>query len=97
MATNNENKPLKDYASQSTKGLRNSIKRPLIVTNNFELKSSLLSMTQQNQFGGAPMDKPNLHLEVFLEFCETLKFNGASVDAMRLRLFSFSLRDNARD
>jgi len=39
------------------------------------------------------MEDPNLHLSVFLEVCNTLKING---DAIRLCLFLFSLRDNAR-
>ena len=42
------------------------------------------------------MEDPNLHLSVFLEVCDTLKVNGASSDAIRLRLFPFSLRDKAR-
>ena len=31
----------------------------------------------------------------FLEICDTFKHNGASDDAIRLRLFPFSLRDKA--
>jgi len=42
------------------------------------------------------MEDPNLHLSVFLEVCDALKINGASTDAICLRLFSFSLRDKAR-
>jgi len=53
-------------------------------------------MVQQSQFGGSLMEDPNLHLSVFLEVCETFKINEASIDAIRLRLFLFSLRDKAR-
>ena len=42
------------------------------------------------------MEDPNLHLSVFLEVCDALKINGASTDAIWLRLFPFSLRDKAR-
>jgi len=42
------------------------------------------------------MEDPNLHLSVFLEVYDTLKINGASTDAIRLRLFPLSLRDKAR-
>jgi len=42
------------------------------------------------------MEDPNLHLLVFLEVYDTLKINGASTDAIHLRLFLFSLRDKAR-
>jgi len=42
------------------------------------------------------MEDPNLHLSVFLEVCDMVKINGASIDALRLCLFPFSLRDKAR-
>ena len=42
------------------------------------------------------MENPNLHLSEFLEVYDTLKINGASTDAICLRMFPFSLRDKAR-
>ena len=42
------------------------------------------------------MEDPNLHLSIFLDVCDTLKLNGVSTDAIRLRLFPFSLKDKAR-
>jgi len=59
-------------------------------------KSTFISMEQQSQFEGAPLEDPNLHLSVFLEVCDMLKLNGVSTDAIRLRLFPFLLRDKAR-
>ena len=96
MANNNENRTLKDYAAPNAQGLHSGIARPAIEANNFELKPSLLSMVQQSQFGGLPTEDPNLHLSIFLEYCDTLKMHGVSSDAIRLRLFPFSLRDKAR-
>ena len=43
------------------------------------------------------MDNPNAHLRKFLAKCDTIKLNGVSDDAIRLRLFPFSLRDRASD
>ncbi|XP_075475898.1 uncharacterized protein LOC142515052 [Primulina tabacum] len=48
------------------------------------------------QFGGSALDDPNSHIADFLEICDTFKFNGVSDDAIRLRLFPFSLRDKAK-
>ena len=42
------------------------------------------------------MEDPNLHLSVFLEVCNTLKLNGVSTNAIRLRLFPFAPRDKVR-
>ena len=67
-----------------------------VEANNFELKPASISMVQQSQFRGTLLEDPNLHLSAFLEVCDTLKLNRISTDAVRLRLFSFSLRDKAR-
>ena len=53
-------------------------------------------MVQQFQFGGNVIEDPNAHLVTFLEICDTIKMNGVSEDAIRLRLFPFSLRDKAK-
>lgn len=52
--------------------------RHSIDANNFELKTALIHMVEQYQFGGAPTDDPNLHLEVFLKIYNALKYNGAT-------------------
>ncbi|KAF7839469.1 uncharacterized protein G2W53_007951 [Senna tora] len=39
---------------------------------------------------------PNNHILNFLEICDTLKHNCVSDDAIRLRLFPFSLKDKAK-
>ena len=38
----------------------------------------------------------NSHLVTFIESCDTIKLNGVSEDAIRLRLFPFLLRDKAK-
>nr|XP_027124403.1 uncharacterized protein LOC113741122 [Coffea arabica] len=42
------------------------------------------------------VEDPNSHLTTFLEICDTIKMNGVSDEAIRLRLFPFSLRDKAK-
>lgn len=72
------------------------ITRGTIHANNFELKSALIHMVQQNQFGGAATSDPNMHQRTFLEIADTVKINGITDDTIRLHLFLFSLRNQAR-
>ena len=87
---------LRDYAAPSQDEPHSSIAPPAIEANNFELKPSLLQAVQQNQFSGNPTEDPNLHLSVFVQYADTVKANGVTSEAIRLRLFPFSLRDSAR-
>jgi len=52
---------------------------------------------EREQFAGHPSENPNALLRKFLTKCDTIKINGAYSDAIRLRLFPFSLRDRASD
>jgi len=69
---------------------------PIIQANNFELKPALISMVQHNQFSGSAVESPHTHIRNFLEYCNTLKYNGVPSDVIRLQLFPFSLRDGAK-
>src|SRR3954465_8806036 len=89
-------RPLREYAAPSRAEPHSSIAPPAIEANNFELKPSLVQAVQQNQFSGSPVDDPNLHLSVFVQYADTVKANNVSSEAIRLRLFPFSLRDRAR-
>ncbi|KAI3451360.1 hypothetical protein Pfo_008025 [Paulownia fortunei] len=87
---------IRDYFQPTMNQNYSGIARQPINANNFELKPALISMVQQNQFGGSAVEDSNAHLAMFLEICDTIKMNGVPDDAIRLRLFPFSLRDKAR-
>ena len=91
-----QRRTLLDFLTPRVQGISSSIARPTIEANNFELKPALTSMVQQSQLGGTPLEDPNLHISVFLEVCDILKLNGVFTDAIRLRLYSFSLREKVR-
>jgi len=70
---------------------------PSIEANNFELQPALISFIEKNKFDGRPTKNRHLHLCNFLAKCDIIKLNGASANAIRLRLFPFSLKDRASD
>ena len=76
--------------------VQTAIQRPPIQANNFELKSVTLQMLQNILFHGLPSENPNMHLTNFIEVCDTVKYNGVTEEALKLRLFLLSLGDRAK-
>jgi len=63
---------------------------------NFKLKSSLINMVQASPLCGKPNEDANAHLQNFLELCDTVVIRGVAADAIKLRLFPFSLLGKAK-
>ena len=94
----NKRRTLIEYAQPSIDGTTLCIRKPPIQANNFELKPSYVSMIQNSiQFHRLPSEDPNLHIAYFLYICDMFRVNGVPDDAIRLRLFPFSLKDRARE
>ena len=72
-----------------------AIRQPTVDANNFELKPALITMVQQHQFTGHPIEDPNEHLGRFLWMANTVKLNGVRPEVIKLHIFPFSLRDIA--
>ena len=62
---------------------------------NFELKPQLLHMVRQEAFRGTPLCDPHLHLMNYNQLCGSINAVGAQLDGVKLKLFPFSLRDQA--
>jgi len=56
-----------------------------------ELKFAQINMVQANPFSGKPHEDANDHLQHFLEVCNTFTVENVTADAIRLRVFPFSL------
>ena len=90
-------KALMDFSQPKINDIQSSIVRPAIAANTFEIKPGTIQMVQNTvQFGGSPTEDPNMHIRDFIEIYDTFKFNNVSEDAVKLRLFPFSLRDKAK-
>ncbi|KAI3461414.1 hypothetical protein Pfo_018077 [Paulownia fortunei] len=90
------NRALCDYALPFVNEHLTGIRWPAIQANNFEIKLAVIQMVRANQFCGLANEDPNAHIASFLKICDTFKQNGVTDDAIRLRLFPFSLRDKAK-
>ena len=77
--------------------VQTAIRRPPIQANNFELKSVTLQMLQNILFHRLPNENLNMYLTNFIEECDTIKYNGVTEEALRLRLFPLSLGDRAKN
>src|SRR3954470_7898537 len=91
-------KKMRDYfESGNSDGYGSSIVRPPVQATDFEIKPEFITFIQNTlQFSGSSQEDPNQHLTEFLEACDLVKFNEVSNDAIRLRLFKYSLRDKAK-
>ncbi|KAL0319977.1 UNVERIFIED_CONTAM: hypothetical protein Sradi_5259200 [Sesamum radiatum] len=93
-----EERPMMEYSFPTADGIISSIAKPPVQANNFEIKPAIIQIIRSSvQFSGLLDEDPNKHLANFLEICDTFKFNGVSDDAVRLRIFPFSLCDTAKD
>ncbi|GJT67690.1 zinc finger, CCHC-type containing protein [Tanacetum coccineum] len=86
---------LGDYSKLSHEGYRNTIE--LLVRNNVvPLRSDTIRLVQNGySFHGLRSKDPNQHLKDFLKLVDSLDLDGENRERMRLRLFQFSLCDQA--
>ena len=88
---------IRDYAVLTPQVVHPGIIRLEVDAANFELKLVMFQILQTiGQFNGLPNEDPHLHLKLFLEVNDAFKITRATQDALRLRLFLYSLRDQAR-
>ena len=67
---------------------------PPIEATQYEIKSIIIQMLPS--FYGLNNEDPYKHMDEFLEMCLTIKIHNFSDDALRLKLFSFLLKDKAK-
>ncbi|KAI3771178.1 hypothetical protein L6452_02337 [Arctium lappa] len=87
--------PMRNLATPTMAAAQRGVQAPVVAANSFEIKHGTIQLVQSHQFGGGPSEDPHGHLRAFEKVCNTFKWNGVSEDAIKLRLFPFSLRDRA--
>jgi len=94
---NQGRRALRDYMIPLVGNIGTCIAPPAIPANNFEIKPSLISLIQHSAvFHGLPSEDPHVYLRTFLTLCDMQRMNGVPDDAIKLKLFSFSLADKAK-
>ncbi|XP_070003386.1 uncharacterized protein [Nicotiana sylvestris] len=92
-----QGRPLDDYARPVYNQGLSSVRPPPVAANNFKLKQWLLQPLQNCYvFRGKQNEDPNNHLMDFEEIMNTFHYNGVSQDAIYLRAFPFTLKDNEK-
>ncbi|GJZ44588.1 zinc finger, CCHC-type containing protein [Tanacetum coccineum] len=95
MGDENPIRTLGDYSKPSHKGYRNTIDLP-VGNNMVPLRSDTIRLVQNGcSFHGLRSEDPNQHLKDFLKLVDSLDLDGENKERTRLRLFQFSLRDQA--
>ncbi|GJS20783.1 hypothetical protein Tco_0449415 [Tanacetum coccineum] len=97
MGDENSNRPrtLGDYSRPSHEGYRNAIELPEGAKVS-PLRSDTIRLVQNGcAFHGLMSEDPIQHLKDFLRIVDSIDLNGATRNTTRLRLFCFSLRDQA--
>ncbi|GJS16534.1 zinc finger, CCHC-type containing protein [Tanacetum coccineum] len=86
---------LGDYSRPSHEGYRNTIELP-VGNNVVRLQSDTIRLVQNEcSFHRLWSEDPNQHLKDFLKHMDSLDLDGENRERTRMRLFQFSLRDQA--
>nr|GEW60381.1 reverse transcriptase domain-containing protein [Tanacetum cinerariifolium] len=91
-----DNCTMEEMLQAPTKGYGDAIVLPNILAENFEIRTSLLSLIQANQFYGFESNIPHNHIRSFNRITSTLKFRDVPNDAIKLMLFLYSLKGAAK-
>ncbi|KAJ9541850.1 LOW QUALITY PROTEIN: hypothetical protein OSB04_028356 [Centaurea solstitialis] len=94
---NSKDSSMMDYAIPIVHQLQSGILNPTSTVPHFELKTVMFQMLQNNgQFAGLSKEDPHAHLRSFIEIADSFRLRGVSDDALKLKLFPFSLSHHAR-
>ncbi|KAL2903236.1 Ornithine carbamoyltransferase [Bienertia sinuspersici] len=88
---------LREYGRLDANGVLSSIVRPNVAATHSEPRPHFIQFISQDSYAGLANENPVDHLSRFLEKCDTMNLTNVSSDAIRLRLFPFSLRDDAKE
>ncbi|CAN6567550.1 unnamed protein product [Malus baccata var. baccata] len=88
-------RPLGDSLTAHTTNIPSCITYPAVDEGTaFEIKQHMLNILPT--FHGLSSDDPNMHIAEFLMGCKNILVRGFSAESIKLRLFPYTLKDQAR-
>nr|GEW29469.1 reverse transcriptase domain-containing protein [Tanacetum cinerariifolium] len=96
VATMIDNRTMAEMLRAPTEGCAEAIIVPPILTEQFELKHSLINMMTSEQFFRLKKDNPYDHIRWFNKITSTIKYKDVPNSVIKLILFPFSLARAAR-
>ncbi|GJZ71591.1 reverse transcriptase domain-containing protein [Tanacetum coccineum] len=76
-------------------GIESAIVIPAVLTDEFEIKPTLIDFVSNNPFYGFEEEDPHSHIRRFYQITRTLRLNQVPDDVVKLILFPFSLKGAA--
>src|SRR3954465_2521427 len=88
---------LRDYGVANNPGERLTIVNQPVNAANFQLHPSTINQLERKPFTGKVNEDANKHLQRFLTMSTILKIEGHTEEAKKLRMFPFTLAEEAED
>ncbi|GJY72159.1 hypothetical protein Tco_0475862 [Tanacetum coccineum] len=88
-------RPMEELLRIPIISIENAIVVPVVLANEFELKTKLLDFVSNNSFFGLEDDDPHSHIRIFYQITRTLRLNQVPDGVVKLILFPFSLKGAA--
>nr|GEX47726.1 reverse transcriptase domain-containing protein [Tanacetum cinerariifolium] len=91
-----DNRTLEELLQAPTKRYGEAIIIPKINADHFEIKMNLLQLVQANPYHGFERENPHAHINNFKRITLTLKFRDVPNDVIKLMMFPYYLKGNAK-
>nr|GEX02545.1 DNA-directed DNA polymerase [Tanacetum cinerariifolium] len=87
---------MEELLQAPTEGYGEAIVILEINADHFEIKTNLLQLVQANPYHGFKRENPHTHINNFKRITLTLKFRDVPNDVIKLMMFSYTFKGNAR-
>ncbi|GKD22609.1 hypothetical protein Tco_1224312, partial [Tanacetum coccineum] len=91
-----DNRTMEELLQAPTEGYGEAIVIQKINANHFVIKTNLLQLVQASSFHGFKRDNHHTHIYNFKMITSTLRFRDVPNDVIKLMMFPYSLKGNAR-